>query len=438
LSDARISLQRGALAQVLCIMPRCAALLRAAQIVASRTRSTHSRGIRMSKHRIVKLLIAASVALSGAGYAAQAAPGSAKVDAKPALQQRAQGTALIGAARSALFKNVGGAAPASPVADVAANTHRAYPPSCLGNVIPLGLWLNDPNRAQMQITLRGDPLSTDSTEQQFSEVDTVTVFRVPCSSSKSAVLVEIDRPSNADTSHYPVFPNIYGGMLSGTSAGPVPFNIRLADDPNTFFTQTYGYTPLPLSDVFIFENFQNSAVFDYNQSFVVYVDNLSGDANQLVQVTLSSYNSAQYPSASLSMPITGYLTGNWFDSNHSGEGIQTEIGEVEGTTTRFIIVAWYTYDSTGTPYWLFGSGGFTAGDRSVNISQVAYEAGGSFAGTGSVATPAVWGSMTVNFPDCNTLHFTYQSAAGLPAGVPTGNGSRTWTRLTQINGLSCQ
>jgi hypothetical protein len=380
----------------------------------------------MSKQTL-KFLIAFSAALAASSQAAQPAAAGAKFDARAALQQHGSATLV-----TAITKARAGTAPAASAGDVFANSQRAYPPSCLGNVMPLGMWLNDPNRLQVQMTLRGDPLSTDATEQNFTELDTVTIFRVPCSTTKSAVLLEIDRPSGADTSHYPVFPNVYGA----TSAGS--FGIRLADDPNTLFTQTYGYTPMPLSDVFAFENFVNVTAFDYNQAFTIFVDNLSGASDQPTQFSMPAYNSAQYPTASQSLPVTGYLTGNWFDSAHSGEGIQTEIGEVEGTNTRFIVVAWYTYDSTGTPYWLFGSGAFTAGDRSVAISQVAYEAGGSFAGSGSVATPAVWGSMTVNFPDCNTLHFTYQSAAGLPAGVPTGSGSRTWTRLTQINGLTCQ
>ena len=47
-------------------------------------------------------------------------------------------------------------------------------------------------------------------------------------------------------------------------------------------------------------------------------------------------------------------------------------------------------------------------------------------------------NLTVDFPDCNSMHFTYQANAGLPASVPQGSGSRTWTRLTGINGLGCQ
>jgi len=68
---------------------------------------------------------------------------------------------------------------------------------------------------------------------------------------------------------------------------------------------------------------------------------------------------------------------------------------------------------------------------------VAYATGGGFGG-GPAATNASWGTLIVDFPDCNSMHFSYQANSGLPAGVPQGSGSRTWTRLTSINGLTCQ
>ena len=53
-------------------------------------------------------------------------------------------------------------------------------------------------------------------------------------------------------------------------------------------------------------------------------------------------------------------------------------------------------------------------------------------------TMALRGTLTVQFTDCTTLHFSYQSTGGLPAGVPTGSGTRNWTRASQMNGLACQ
>ncbi|MGH8091095.1 MAG: hypothetical protein ACREO6_06555, partial [Rudaea sp.] len=118
-----------------------------------------------------------------------------------------------------------------------------------------------------------------------------------------------------------------------------------------------------------------------------------------------------------------------------------EVGEFAPTDTtypRYITIAWYTFDSSGTPYWLFGSGVFNAGDTTASV-QLGYSYGGGFAGNfGAAATQKLWGTFNVQFPDCNTMQFSYQSTAGLPQGVPTGAGSKTWKRLTQMNGLTCQ
>jgi hypothetical protein len=70
---------------------------------------------------------------------------------------------------------------------------------------------------------------------------------------------------------------------------------------------------------------------------------------------------------------------------------------------------------------------------------LAYYAGGGFAGNfGSSATPALWGTLSVKFPDCNTMQFSYQSDPGQHSEIPVVSGNRTWTRATTINGLTCQ
>lgn len=201
-------------------------------------------------------------------------------------------------------------------------------------------------------------------------------------------------------------------------------------------------TPFDGAITFVFENYANPATPQYNFS-----DALTIVANQFtagyapVLVNVDAYDVSKYTYGRLPLQISGYMTGNWFDPNHGGEGIQTEIGASGALGTpnnRFITVAWYTFDSTGTPYWLFGQGTFTAGDRAATL-LVGYGSNGGFAGNfGPGATFTAWGTMSVEFPDCNTFSFSYQSKAGLPVGVPQGSGSRTWTRLTQANGLECK
>lgn len=382
------------------------------------------------------LIAGGALAIAGSAQAAGTTM-TAQVDSARASQVRLQVQAQIASSKSAAAKSgVAGAKPgnAKP-AELFANPNRAYPPSCLNSPLPLGLWQSDPNAIMKQTFLIGDPYAGGS-ESLYVEKATIYLFRVVCSGGKSATLLEIDRPSDASTTYYPTFPAV--SVVQGSNN----IYIRLANDPNTFFSTNYSLDPLTQSDVFVLENYYGGSVqFDFNQAFTLTVDNLnSNDSNEITNFAMPAYNPAQYPAASQPMPISGYMTGAWYDPAHSGEGIQVEVGEqgTPGTANdRYIVMAWYTYDSSGVPYWLYGEGDFTAGDRSASV-QMIYSTGGGFAGNfGSATTPA-WGTINVQFADCNTMQFNYQSASGLPAGVPTGNGAKTWTRISQMNGLTCQ
>lgn len=386
---------------------------------------------------------AIATAAFGAAIAAHAAvavsTATPQVDLTRAQQIRAQMQAQAGQAKTTALKSgVASAKPgATKPAELFANPDRAYPPSCLNSPMPLGMWQNDPLALHTTVNLVGDPYAGGN-ESAYAETDTVYVFRVVCTSGQSATLVEIDRPSanEGNSTLYPTLPAI------SVQQGSNNFYIRLANDPNTFFSTNYALNPLINSDVFVLENFYNgSALIDYNAALALTVDTLNtNDPNRFTTFNLAAYNPAQYPEASLPLPISGYMTGAWYDPAHSGEGIQVEVGE-QGTpgsaNDRYIVMAWYTYDASGVPYWLYGEGDFTSGARNATVTMV-YSTGGGFAGSFGSATTPTWGTISVQFPDCNTMQFNYQSQGGLPTGVPTGNGAKTWTRISQMNGLTCQ
>jgi hypothetical protein len=320
--------------------------------------------------------------------------------------------------------------------ELGANPDRAYPPSCLNAPLATDLYANDPNAIQASLLLPGDPLGATAAEVAYTETDTITVFRVVCSGGKSAVLMEIDRPAGSTSTLYPIFPFVYLTLSDGSQ-----FPVRMAEDPNTFFTQTYTFQPLDafVSYVFVLENYYGGDTqFDFNTAFSLYVDNYAaGSARDAIRFDLAAYNPSQYAEASQPLPISGYESGNWYDPAHSGEGIQVEVGELT-YPSRFISIAWYTYDEMGIPYWLFGSSGFTVGDRDV-IVTLGYSSGGGFAGNfGSSATTTAWGTFNVSFPNCNTMNFLYTSGSNVPSSVPQGTGSKSWTRASQLNGLTCQ
>ena len=314
------------------------------------------------------------------------------------------------------------------------NPDRTYPPSCVSSPVPLGLWQSDPNRKQTQVTLIGDPLAGNAAEESYLETVTITVFRVACTSGKSATLVEIDRPAGHSTTLYPTFPGV------SVQQGSNNLNIRLADDPNTFFTTMYPVSPMQDSDVFTLENFYGGTVqFDYNQAFVLTVDNFNNaDQARFTSFPMAAYNAAQYPDASQPLPISGYLSGPWYLPGHGGEGMLIQIYDDGNFSTRTLFATWFTFDKQGLPFWLVAElDHFPIGTTTLTDVPVQYITGGGFAGnfTPPVNGPA-WGTMGFSFPDCNHVNFTYNGNADAVNG-PTGSGTRQWSRLASINGIVC-
>ena len=356
-----------------------------------------------------------------------------------------QSAAAAGAAMTAHSRQAMTAEAPAAASEIAANPYRAYPPSCLSDGLPFRSFpqtVNDPAPVQATLTLPGDPAAclSGSTAAEcpvspgnYSEVVTVTAWRVACSGGKSAVLVEFDRAANKEgnTTFYPTFP-----AIAITQNGHTLFPVRLADDPNTFFTTTLSNTPLYSSDIFVLENYFSSTdlQIDYNKAFTLNFDNT-------LQFTFQDYNPAQYVAAAQAVPISGYMSSNWFDTAHGGEGMLTQVFDNNDGQTRTFTAAWYTFDKTGLPFWLYTQGSIAIGAKSTGSLPVFYATNGGFAGAfGSSATFTSWGTMNFKFPDCNHMTFTFNGNADAVNG-PTTNGTtlqRTWLRIANINSITCQ
>lgn len=302
---------------------------------------------------------------------------------------------------------------------------QAYPASCVSNSM-----MDD--RGGMMMQPGSGPTWTSSVvlptvNDAFSgpvgsETVTFSMWRVPCSGSKSALMGRVVR------SHSGLPEPVFGTMFV-SQGGYSHQAVRIARDANTMYSDMTG-APFMNGFDFVVENGADYQI-DYSQGMQL---SISGKPN--VSMMIPAYDPTQYSTASMPMMMSGYMTGNWYDAAHGGEGAQVEVGATS-STGRYMTFAWYTFDAKGLPFWLFGMGSFNAGDRLVNVTMD-YMSGGGFAGNFMGATNAPWGSVTVQFPDCHTMQFSYQSNAGLPTTMPHGSGSRTWTRLTSINGLECQ
>lgn len=354
-----------------------------------------------------------------------------------ALQQALSTRNAVTSGKSQL----GASLPSSNPAEIYVNPNRAYPPSCLSDGLPYGQFAKDPNLRQAQISL---PVY-DSTTGTYdaSELDTFTVWRVPCSGGTSATLLQIDRPSgsNGNVSLYPIFPDI-SVTANGSTTVAYP---RLPKDPNTVYSDTELTSPIVFSAVYVLEYYNanaslsGSSSVDYNQAFTLGVNNYSGGSPITLSIpAYSAANFSNYPSASNPMEISGYLSGGWYDPAHSGEGMFIQVFDDGDQLTRTLTATWYTFDQLGAPVWLYSQGSVNIGDTQLNNAQVAYLTGGGFAGSGGAATLNPWGTMSFSFPDCGHLTVTYKSTdTNLPNG-PTGSGTLNWIRVGNINGLVCQ
>ena len=381
-------------------------------------------------------LTALLVACTTAAFAAEGTPSRA-VSASAVMAARQSALATAQGANQKPRGARQAAAGTTQAGEIYANPFRAYPPSCLGDGLPFRTFpqsTGDPAPQQQSLTLPGDPGQCfgggNAQECNYSEVVTVTVWRVACANNQAAVLVEIDRPAanEANTTLYPTFPFV--GIAQGNSTlAPV----RMADDPNTIYSTTSVNTAVYSSDIYVLENYANDQAtqVDYTKAFVLSLDNT-------ISFTFPDYNKSQYAAANQGVPISGYLSTNWYNPLESGEGMLTQIYDDYNDTTgtkRTFTAAWYTFDPLGLPFWLYAQGSITIGDRAANNIQVFYASNGKFAGSGN-ATFTQWGTANFSFPDCDHMVFTYTGNADAVNG-PTGSGTRTWSRLTNINSLVC-
>jgi hypothetical protein len=352
-------------------------------------------------------------------------------------------------------------ATASTAKELIANSTRAYPASCFSDTLPATLSGLPATPSGVLFSAPVTLFATNGSGASGAETVTITIFRVPCSSSGnklsyntdggpvSATLMRIQRQAqyDGDTTLVPTVPDvrIAQGSVAFDDANGQDY-VRVAPDPNTVQSDVAIDATLVVdSTTFVLENYATASAggfFDFNQAFNIRFDNhiqQSGITPQFF-LNVAAYNPTQatYPGAFLPLPIDGYMTGAWYDSAHGGEGILSEVLDTGDGKTRLFVATWYTFDSTGLPFWLTASGGFNIGATSLQKIPVTYRTGGGFAGnfTAPIPQPA-WGTMNVKFPDCQTMTFDYASTT-TDVNAPQGSGTRTWKRIGNINSLNCE
>jgi hypothetical protein len=121
------------------------------------------------------------------------------------------------------------------------------------------------------------------------------------------------------------------------------------------------------------------------------------------------------------------LSGSFYDPARNGEGLI-----VEWLTDGLVLAIFFTYGVDGGQMWLFGAG--QPEGRSVTIDAY-YPT--SYTSWGEAFDPedvglSPWGSLSLDYTDCDHLTFGYQSAV-----EGYGSAVREYTRLSRLKGLDC-
>jgi hypothetical protein len=326
------------------------------------------------------------------------------------------------------------------------NAFRAYPPSCAADPLP-------DKSTGTSVSAQVPLFATDGHGNGYTETVTITVWRLPCSSSGAATpynpngfgnaitLMRIDRADDTLTSVEPLFPLVQAAQgdnaFTDSSGNPLQISVvRSATEPNTVISEAAYNSVITTSTTYVLENYpyQGSGYFTFSDAFTLRIQPVLQGVAPLDLVIPA------YPgSGSSVLPIDGYLSSAWYDPAHGGEGLMVQVLDNPDGVSHTVFAAWYTYDALGLPFWLVAQGVVQPGDTALNNAPVYYYTGGGFSGDfGAQADQHNWGTMSMSFPDCNTIHFSYASQIDAQSGAPGGNGTRDWTRLASVNGLTCE
>jgi len=123
---------------------------------------------------------------------------------------------------------------------------------------------------------------------------------------------------------------------------------------------------------------------------------------------------------------SGAMTGAWYDPSRVGEGWLIEV-----LAGSLALVTWYSYDQQGNQMWLIGVGEISGSTIRIDEMQVTH---GPVFGMDFNPDDVIlesWGSLEIEFIDCNSATATYQSITGF------GSGTLNASRLTNLSGLEC-
>jgi hypothetical protein len=379
-----------------------------------------------------------SLILAGGGIAAHAAvPPTLAPDDTAA---RGSAIAEFESARThALAAKVAGTntGPGTP----RANPLRAYPPSCAAAPLP-----DKPSGPT--VTKRMQLWKTNYAGSiNLREDVTISIWRLPCSSSGAATRYNLDGAANAITLMridrdaanegvdlaFPTMPYVQASQ-NGSDMNDYKSLVRTPPEPNTLVSESPFNVPLIKSTTFVLENYALPDVryFTFSDAFKLRINPVLG-VSALVDIDVPAYvpTVQDYPGAFEPRELDGYAAAQWVNSELN-EGLLLQVTEATGPNNalqRQVVFDLLVEDTNGDPLWLVGNAAFAANARSLEIEL-------GYLVNGLQLQP--WGTATIEVADCNHLEVTYVPDDGLAEPIPTFSGLTTYDRLFTANGMTCE
>lgn len=135
--------------------------------------------------------------------------------------------------------------------------------------------------------------------------------------------------------------------------------------------------------------------------------------------------------------INAGISGSWFDPTQSGHGFAVEYFESPGgCEDGCLVVYWFTFTPEGEPLFLLGVGGVDGNRAEMDLLHFSGMQFGSFAPSPPPGE-AEWGTLELEFFDCDSGHAAYDSGFQSGTGTPFGTGEFDIERLASVGALSC-
>jgi len=237
--------------------------------------------------------------------------------------------------------------------------------------------------------------------------------------------------ANANPKQHRLF-NDAGQFIGGHSFKIMGSDVKDAGtEENTesdaaFFNQASANTGNSTSEAVMKHSGFNGSVGNPNGMPQVFLGGTNG-AGFLFDETVADFSreGTQVAEIAISRLIDGSFSGTWYNAERSGEGFVIDVSQNSAGET-IVVVSWYTYsaDNSAVQAWIFGTGPVIADTILADmIVTDGAQFGMQFNSEDVAVTP--WGSVRIQFNDCDTATISYTSL-----DENFASGTQELTRLT--------